>query len=107
MALGQGDIAFALDLFDGLGTLTTRRMFGGLCLYCDGTVFAILRSDGALLIKAAGAFRDRVEAEGWEQWTYTRKTGTASAMPYWHLPDTVRDTPEDAQAIARAALDCL
>ena len=107
MSLSAEQIAFARELFDGLGPLTTRRMFGGMCFYRDGTVFAILRSDGAVLLKAGGAFRDRVEADGWEPWTYTRKTGTQSRMPYWVLPDAALDDPEEACDFARAALGCL
>lgn len=58
MAISDSDIAFALELFEGLGPLTTRRMFGGMCLYRDGTVFALMRSDGEVLLKAVGSFRD-------------------------------------------------
>jgi len=45
MAVSEADIAFAKELFDGLGTLTSRKMMGGLCLYSDGTIFALLYSD--------------------------------------------------------------
>ena len=41
MAVSDGDIAFAVDLFADLGALSTRKMFGGMCLYHDGTVFAL------------------------------------------------------------------
>ncbi len=34
-----------------LGEITSRSMFGGACLYCDGLVFALL-ADGALYLKA-------------------------------------------------------
>lgn len=107
MSVSDSEIAFALELFEDLGPLTVRRMFGGMCLYRDDTVFAILRSDGAILLKAAGEFRDRVETDGWEPWTYTRKSGKQAAMPYWRLPDDVLDEPEQACRLAQDALASL
>jgi TfoX/Sxy family transcriptional regulator of competence genes len=40
--VAQGDIDRAIELFSGLGDITTRKMMGGLCLYHEGTIFAIL-----------------------------------------------------------------
>ncbi|MDW4496735.1 TfoX/Sxy family protein [Sulfitobacter sp. D35] len=104
MALTPEQIDHAVELFEGVGTITTRRMFGGMCLYIDGTVFALLRSDGTVLLKAVNTFRDRVEAEGWTRWEYTRDNGTRSAMPYWELPEAALDDPDEARALARASL---
>ena len=105
MAVSEADIAFAKELFEGLGTLTTRKMMGGLCLYSDGTIFALLYSDGTLYIKAQGAFIDEVKALGCTQWTYQREgKDTPTAMPYWTLPEPCLDDPEQAHALARRAL---
>jgi len=45
MSITVEEIEFALDLFSGLGPLTTRKMMGGLCIYLDGTIFAIVHCD--------------------------------------------------------------
>jgi DNA transformation protein len=107
MSLSDADIAFALELFENLGPLTTRKMMGGLCIYCDGTIFAMVHSDGAILLKGAGAFKDTLDAAGWRPWTYTRKDGAPSSMPYWYLPEDVLDEPELACTWARKALAAL
>lgn len=107
MGLGAEDIAFAQDLFSGLGSLTMRRMFGGVAFYNEGTIFALMRSDGELLIKGAGDFIDRLEDLGAERWIYTRANGHSAAMPYWSLPGSALDDPEEACALARAALEHL
>lgn len=107
MAVSEADIAFAKELFDGLGTLTTRKMMGGLCLYSDGTIFALLYSDGTLFIKAQGDFIDEVKALGCTQWTYQRDGKKPVAMPYWTLPEACLDDPEEARALARRALSHL
>ena len=107
MAVTADEIAFARDLFSGLGDITTRKMMGGLCLYCDGTIFAILHPEDGLYLKAAGGMIDRMEHLGATQWTYTREGGTPTRMPYWTLPEQALDDPEEATALAREALTYL
>ncbi len=107
MAVGQDDIDFALDLFAGLGPLTTRKMMGGLCIYRNGTIFALLYSDGTLWLKGAGAMAARMGTDDWTRWTYTRDSGKTVSMPYWQLPDAALEDPDMACALARDALDCL
>ena len=104
MSLSDEEVAFVRELFSGLGDVSTRRMFGGIGIYHDGTIFALMRSDGVLLLKGAGDFASVLEAEGCERWTYTRKDGSASAMPYWTLPDAALDDPEIACDWARRSL---
>ena len=104
MSVSAAGIGFALELFEGLGPLSTRRMMGGLCLYRDGVIFALLRSDGSLWLKGAGAFAARITAEGWERWTHARAGRRPTAMPYWRLPDDALDDPDHACDLAREAL---
>ncbi|MEO0744711.1 MAG: TfoX/Sxy family protein [Pseudomonadota bacterium] len=104
MAVSDEEIAHALDLFAGLGPLTTRKMFGGMAFYADGTIFAVLMRDGRLLLKGQGEMQARFEAMGLARWTYTRDGKPPTAMPYWHLPDTARDDADEATALAREAL---
>ena len=104
MSVSSEEIAFARDLFGGLGDLTTRKMMGGLCLYHNGTIFAIVHPDSGILLKGAGAFAARLESMGCTRWTYTRKTGQSAAMPYWTMPGAALDDPEEAVALAREAL---
>lgn len=108
MSLAAEDIAFARDLFSALPDLSTRKMFGGLGLYSEGVIFAVMRSDGQILIKAQqGPFADHMASIGAEIWSYPRKNGTQSAMPYWTLPDSALDDPEEARDLARQALNAL
>ena len=82
-------------------------MFGGMGLYCRSTIFAVQLSDGRLMFKAKGAFAQRMKALGGTEWTYERKNGKQSAMPYWTLPDEALDDPQTACTLAREALDAL
>ncbi|MEJ6394735.1 TfoX/Sxy family protein [Gymnodinialimonas sp. 2305UL16-5] len=108
MSLSQGEIDHVTELFSGLGDLTVRKMFGGVGLYHQGTIFAVLMSDGTLRIKGAGAFQDVLEAEGCTRWTYTREgSDTIRSMPYWTMPDGAQDDPDLACDWARRALEHL
>ncbi len=108
MAVSDAQIAMVEDLFHDIGPLTTRKMFGGLGIYANGTIFAILMSDGVLKLKGAGAMADVFDAEGWTRWTYQRDGAqTVTAMPYWSLPESLLDDPEQASHWARRALDAL
>ena len=80
MAVSEEQIAHALELLDGVGPMTTRKMFGGLGIYADGKIFAILMSDGVLKLKGAGPMAHTFHTEGWERWTYQRD-GSASKPP--------------------------
>ena len=82
-------------------------MMGGLCLYRDDTIFVIVMADGSIWLKGAGDAATRMADEGWERWTYTRKDGKQTSMPYWRLPDAALDDPALACSLARDALSAL
>lgn len=108
MSLGAADIAFVQDLFTDIPDLTTRKMFGGLGIYPGGVIFALMRSDGEVLLKAEeGPFAERLAGLGCGKWTYTRKNGTESSMPYYSLPGSALDDPSEAGALGHEALAAL
>ena len=107
MSISNADIAFAKDLFADLGDITTRKMMGGLCLYCRSTIFAIIHSDGKIYLKGAGEFITKLEELGTTRWSYTRKDGKTTGMPYWTLPDAALDDPAYACELAEDALKYL
>jgi DNA transformation protein len=98
MSVADADIAFATDLFSELGNLTTRKMFGGMCLYHDGTVFALLNSEGRLYLKVKGTLADEFASGGADQF---------HNMPYWSLPEAALDDPQEACTLARRTLAML
>ena len=104
MSIAQADIDFATELFSGLGPLTTRKMMGGLCVYSEGTIFAIIHSDGRIYLKGKGDVIDALETEGAVQWTYSRDGKKTTGMPYWTLPEAALDDPELACDWAKRAL---
>ncbi len=104
MAVTASQKEFIADLFGGLGGISTRAMMGGLCIYHDGIIFAILGSDEKIYIKAKGPLAHDLEAAGATKFSMTRKNGTIGSMGYWTLPDEGLDDPEVACDWARRAL---
>jgi len=103
MSLSESDIAFVHDVFAPLGTITTRRMMGGLSIYCDGRIFAMLDSRAVPYLKASGAFVDRLARAGARQFG----AGTDRTMGYWTLPPDALDDFDSACDWGRQALAAL
>jgi len=107
MSVSEADIAFATELFEDLPAVTTRKMMGGLCLYSDGVIFALIHSDGQIYLKGKGSFIAELEAMGAERWTYQREGGKVTAMPYWSLPSSALDDRDEAIRLAQNSLRSL
>ncbi len=105
MGVGAAEIDFVKDLFAELGEITTRKMMGGLSIYANGKVFAMMRSDGQLYIKASGPLAKRLDAAGGTLFTYDKKDGKQGHMNYLTLPEAALDDPDAACDWANASLD--
>ncbi len=103
MSVSDAEIAFAKDLFADLGTITGRKMMGGLTLYANGQIFAVLRSNGTPYLKAKDAFAAEMQAAG--SCIFAMDDGRS--MGYWTLPEAALDDPELACTWARRALSHL
>ena len=88
----------------GLGPIEIKPMFGGASVYADGLIFALL-DDGVIWMKADDGNQPALEAAGARQISYTAKDGRVMLMPYWSLPDSAVDDPDEAVAWARSSLE--
>ena len=94
---------FLADLLSPLGGVTMRRMFGGLGIYRDGVIFAVVIGEG-LYFKADAETAPDFEAEGCGPFVYTGNGGRPVQMPYWRAPERLYDDPEEFVAWARSAV---
>jgi|SRR5271163_1885223 len=62
MANRASYIEFLVEHLSSLGEITTRRLFGGNSLYCNGTLFAVV-GDDTLYLKADDHNRPEFEAK--------------------------------------------
>jgi DNA transformation protein len=103
VSVTDADIAFAHELFEALGGITHRKMMGGLSIYRDGQIFAILSSSGQLYLKASGDVAQAMAAEGSVKFEMEDGRG----MNYWTLPDAALGDAALACDWARRALAAL
>ena len=81
------------EMFQALGPISIRRMFGGKGIYCDGVILAV-EVDGEILLKGDGETALQLEEAGARQWAYDGK-GKPVKMPYWSIPDSAYDDPDE------------
>ncbi|WDZ78406.1 TfoX/Sxy family protein [Ensifer adhaerens] len=97
------DNAAIEEMFETLGPVTIKRMFGGKGIYCQGVIFA-LEVDGEILLKGDEQTTPAFEAAGSRQWAYDGK-GKQVKMPYWSIPDDAFDDPDEMARWVRLAYD--
>ena len=91
------------DLFAGLGPVSIKRMFGGKGIYHDGLIVA-LEVDGEILLKADPESVPDFEAAKCSQWVYHGHKGRGpTAIPYWSIPETALDDPDELAVWTRKA----
>jgi DNA transformation protein len=103
MASSVEFLEFLKDQLRGLGHVTTRRMFSGAGIYCDGVIFALVLRD-TLYFKVDDGNRHAYEAEGLEPFSYDAKGKTVTIGAYWRVPERLFDDPDEMLDWARAAL---
>jgi DNA transformation protein len=94
--------AFLEELFEPVGGVGFRRMFGGVGIYREGIMFA-LASDDVLYLKADEVTIPRFEAEGCGPFTFESR-GRTMTTSYRRLPERLFDEPEEFRDWALAAL---
>lgn len=107
MPQSAATLAFAVELFSGLGPVETRRMFGVAALYARGVIFGLI-DDDVIFVKVDEALKADLAAIGARAWVYSHgKTPRPRGAPdagYWSLPEAALDDPDEACAWGLRAL---
>lgn len=83
---------FVLDQLADLGNVTSKKMFGGVGLYCDGYFFGIIARDEVYL-KVNDETRGVFEAAG--SHAFRPYADRPSSMQYYKVPlDVLESAPE-------------
>jgi DNA transformation protein and related proteins len=91
MAVSNSYLEHVLERLGSVGTVTARKMFGGVGLYFETTFFALIDND-TLYFKVNGKNRREYEEEGMEPF---RPFGEDSyAMKYYSVPERVLEDNE-------------
>lgn len=92
------------EMFQALGPVTIRRMFGGKGIYHQGRILALDFRD-EILLKADSVSAPDFEAAGCRQCTYEGRKGTPVKMPYWSVPEAAFDDPDEMAIWVRRAYE--
>jgi DNA transformation protein len=96
-------LIYLKDQLADMGPVTSRRMFGGAGLYCDGLMFAIVVDD-VLYFKVDDSNRVDYETAGSGPFIFTSDRGQ-STLSYYEVPVDVLENKEKTSQWALKALD--
>jgi DNA transformation protein len=104
VAASREFLDFLTDQLAPLGRVTTRRMFSGAGIYCDGVIFALVLRGDTLYFKVDDGNRAAYVAESLEPFRYEARGRTVEVGAYWGVPERLFDDPEEMLKWARGAL---
>jgi len=99
--MSDGLVAQLQELFEPIGDVTPRKMFGGVGFFRSGVMFALI-ADGRFYFRADPVTEPQFIAEGCAQWTYPGRE-RVMIMPYREVPERLFDEPEEFRDWALAA----
>jgi DNA transformation protein len=102
MAVSQGFTDFVVEQLEGCGVIGTKRMFGGVGIYCGETFFAIIDND-VLYFKVDEINRPDFERAGsgpFKPYGDDRET-----MQYYAVPAAVLENADELTRWGRKAVD--
>jgi DNA transformation protein and related proteins len=100
----SADREFLEELFEPVGRVAFRRMFGGLGIFRDGLMFGLVAGE-VVHLKVDGSTRAAFEAEGCEPFSYATKDGRRTLTSYWRLPERLLDEPDELRQWALDAVE--
>jgi DNA transformation protein and related proteins len=99
-------VAHCTELLAPLGSVRTRRMFGGHGFYVDDLFIALIIGE-RLYLKADALSRPAFDAAGSEPFVYTKPSaaeGRLVSVNYFSAPEEAMESPPLMQPWARLAL---
>ena len=96
-------IEYLHEVFELLGPITVRKMFGGHGIYRGGLMFGLV-SDDTLYLKADARNAKYFEDQGLGKFEY-RKQGRVMKVSYYLAPDEVMDDREQAAIWGRRSYE--
>jgi len=103
MAADREFVTHCMELLSPLGSVRSRRMFGGHGFYVDDLFLAIIAFE-RLYLKADAQTRPRFEAAGCEPFVYDGQ-GKSVTLGYFTAPEDAMESPALMQPWARLALE--
>ena len=101
MAVSQGFTDYVIEQLEGCGVISTKRMFGGVGIYCGEVFFALIDND-ILYLKVDDSTREDFTRAGSEPF---RPYGDdRDKMQYYSVPVSVLEDADELCAWGRKAI---
>ena len=101
MAVSESYLAFVLEQLEGVSKVVTKRMFGGIGIYADGTFFAVIDND-TLFFKVDETLARRYRAKGMQP--FMPIPGAKPMTGYYQVPP---DVLEDGATLVKWAKESI
>ena len=92
-----------IDLFQEVGIVRVRKMFGGYGVYREDVFFALV-FDGEIYLRGDGETEPLYVNAGSSIFRYTRGDGKVHSLRYWTMPNEALDDPYEAARWAKIAI---
>ena len=102
MAVSRGFTDFVVEQLEGCGVISTKRMFGGVGIYCGDTFFALIAND-VLYLKADDVNRPQFERAG--SGPFKPYGDDRESMNYYSVPTEVLEDASELAKWGRTALE--
>lgn len=96
-------VEYVKEQLSALGGITSRFMFGGYCLYCDGVPFALV-ADGELYLKGDDTNIPRFEARKLQ--AFRPFPDREDTMKYFQAPPEIFENPDAMRDWCGSAVAC-
>jgi DNA transformation protein len=94
---------YAMELFEPLGGVSNRRMFGGVGFFKSGLMFGLIAFD-EIYLKADKSDEPAFLEAGSEPFVYEGK-GKPMQMGYWKLPEHLHEDEDERRRWVEAAFE--
>ncbi len=94
MTVSQGFAEFIGEQLADFAPVHLRRMFGGMGVFRDGLMFALV-DDDVLYFKTDGEGSAAFAAEGLKPFSYATKKGEHTLTSYWRAPERCLDDGDE------------
>jgi DNA transformation protein and related proteins len=103
MAVSANYLSYVMDQLSTLGTVRSRRMFGGIGLYCDDLFFALI-DDDVLYFKVDDSNRADYVSRGCEAFRPVADDPDTVSMNYYRIPEDVLEHSDEARHWAQKSV---
>jgi DNA transformation protein len=90
------------ELFAEFGPVDVRRMFGGVGIFVESRMIALVSRE-VIYLKADAETIPEFEREGLAPFSYATRNGEHKLTSYWRMPDRLYDDAEELARWARGA----